>query len=119
MRGVLISLLCMMQMVSGLVLQPAGPVALQCQISPVSSVSMGCRNNLKKEKRLRNRMNAFRFKKNTGFQRFNNFADRGAESKKEAEDAEYMSLIFTYSAAAAQAEAAAAEEGAPAAPATQ
>lgn len=115
MRAVLLAVLCIMpQLLTALMLQPLSAVAMQCQRAVAPTVApcpcMSCRNNLKKEKRLRNRMNAFRFKKNTGFQRFNNFADRGAESKKDAEDAEYMSLIFTYSAAAAQVEAAAAEE---------
>jgi len=59
---------------------------------------MSCRNNLKKDKRLRNRINAFRFKKggNTRFNsRFNNFADKGAMKLKEESDAEFMALVFT------------------------
>ena len=47
------------------------PVALASGVSPltvaptlrVGAVSMRCRTNLKKEKRARNRVNAFRFKK--------------------------------------------------------
>merc|ERR1719484_443464 len=59
---------------------------------------MGCRNNLKKDKRLRNRINAFRFKKggNTRFSRFNNFADKGAQKIKEDSDAEFMAMVFTH-----------------------
>jgi len=70
---------------------------------------MACRTNLKKEKRARNRVNAFRFKKG-GFvrRRFNNGPDYAAEAKKEQEDNDFFSMVFTYSAeeaAAAEAEA--------------
>ena len=84
---------------------------------------MGCRNNLKKEKRLRNRVNAFRFKKGgeceldlmtwmeaassqgatlmitpaappAGPSRFqNSFQDRGAAKLKDAEDADWNALV--------------------------
>merc|ERR1719498_500528 len=69
-------------------------------------VCMACRNNLKKDKRLRNRINAFRFKKggNTNFNRFNNFADRGAQKLKEDSDAEFMALVFTHDGAEPEAE---------------
>jgi len=73
---------------------------------------MGCRQNLKKEKRLRNRVNAFRFKKQTPF-RFIRPGSNGPEEQKKAdEDAAYFGLVFSYSAEAAAAEAAAAKEGA-------
>merc|ERR1711979_155428 len=69
---------------------------------------MACRQNLKKEKRLRNRINAFRFKKSGGFVRFQRPGSYSPEdAKKAAEDAEFFSLVFTAS-AAAEAEAAAA-----------
>ena len=60
---------------------------------------MRCRTNLKKDKRVRNRVNAFRFKKG-GFtkKRFNNGPDYAAEQKKADEDNKYMALIFSYSA---------------------
>lgn len=62
---------------------------------------MGCRQNLKKEKRLRNRINAFRFKKGGGFVRFQRPGQYSPEdAKKAAEDAEFFSLVFTASAAA-------------------
>merc|ERR1712118_228487 len=75
---------------------------------------MGCRTNLKKEKRVRNRVNAFRFK-NGGFvkRRFNNGPDYAAQQKKADEDNQFYSMVFTYSAEAA----ALAEEEAKKAPA--
>merc|ERR1719484_500503 len=64
---------------------------------------MGCRNNLKKDKRLRNRINAFRFKKggNTGFSRFAG-PDKGAMKLKEESDAEFMALVFNQAEGAEQ-----------------
>ena len=55
---------------------------------------MGCRTNLKKEKRQRNRINAFRFKKG-GFtkKRFNNGPDYAAQQKKADEDNEFFSMV--------------------------
>lgn len=64
-------------------------------------ICMGCRNNLKKEKRIRNRVNAFRFKKGTPNRFQNNFADRSKAKAAEGEDATWNEMIFTYSAAAA------------------
>jgi len=65
-------------------------------------ICMGCRNNLKKEKRIRNRVNAFRFKKGGGPSRFqSNFQDRNAAKEKDSEDADWNALVFTYSANAA------------------
>ena len=57
---------------------------------------MACRTNLKKEKRQRNRVNAFRFKKG-GFQkkRFNG-PDYAAEARKAEEDNKYMAMVFTH-----------------------
>lgn len=55
---------------------------------------MGCRTNLKKDKRLRNRINAFRFKKG-GFvnkRRFNG-PDYAAEQKKADEDNQFFSMV--------------------------
>jgi len=64
---------------------------------------MACRQNLKKEKRLRNRINAFRFKKSAAPTRF--YRNHAADDAKNAnEDNEVYSLIFTHSAAAAAAE---------------
>jgi hypothetical protein len=55
---------------------------------------MSCRTNLKKEKRMRNRVNAFRFKKG-GFSknRFRAGPDYGAIQRKADEDAKYYSLV--------------------------
>ena len=55
---------------------------------------MGCRTNLKKEKRQRNRINAFRFKKG-GFvskRRFNG-PDYAAQQKKADEDNHFYSMV--------------------------
>eukprot|EP00965_Chrysotila_dentata_P190136 6173701-Pleurochrysis_carterae.AAC.3 len=72
---------------------------------------MACRHNSKKEKRLRNRINAFRFKKQTyGFNKFNNFADRNAQKANEQADGEWLAQVFTASAEAEAAEAAEAAE---------
>ena len=68
---------------------------------------MACRTNLKKEKRARNRINAFRFKKSQPFRRRFNGPDYAADQKKADEDNKFYSLVFTYS---AEAEALAAEE---------
>ncbi|KAL1512177.1 hypothetical protein AB1Y20_005443 [Prymnesium parvum] len=61
---------------------------------------MACRTNLKKEKRLRNRVNAFRFKKGgpVRFVRPGQYTPEDA--KKASEDAEFYSLVYSYSAAA-------------------
>ena len=55
---------------------------------------MRCRTNLKKEKRQRNRVNAFRFKKG-GFQkkRYNNGPDYAADQKKADEDNKFFSMV--------------------------
>ena len=82
-----------------------------CEGSRGVCACMACRNNLKKDKRLRNRTNAFRFKKaSTGFSRFNNAAERDAKKAKEQEDAEFMATIFTATAEAAAEEAAAEQQ---------
>jgi len=59
---------------------------------------MAMRRNLKKEKRLRNRQNAFRFKQPTPRFRFNRRND--PDPKLAGEDAEFYSKIFTYTAEA-------------------
>ena len=61
---------------------------------------MGCRTNLKKEKRVRNRINAFRFKKG-GFVRRRFGPDYAAEQAKADADNQFYSMVFTYSAEAA------------------
>ncbi|EOD28097.1 hypothetical protein EMIHUDRAFT_468761 [Emiliania huxleyi CCMP1516] len=86
---------------------------LQTERHTQHCVCMACRSNLKKEKRLRNRVNAFRYKKGGfGKKRFSNnrFEDRAVAAAKATEDAEFLSLIFTQSALAAEAEQAAAAE---------
>ena len=56
-------------------------------------ICMGCRTNLKKDKRVRNRINAFRFKKG-GFVKRRFFGpDYAAEAKKAEEDSKFFSLV--------------------------
>mmetsp|Transcript_21626 Transcript_21626/g.26563 ORF Transcript_21626/g.26563 Transcript_21626/m.26563 type:complete len:122 (-) Transcript_21626:448-813(-) len=114
MRTSLLLLACaMLEAVKGLALSSLGlarPAAVVVDRHAQACVCMGCRNNLKKEKRQRNRVNAFRFKKGGfGKKRFNNYEDRAAAAAKASDDAAFMSMIFTYS-AAAEADAAAAEK---------
>ena len=73
---------------------------------------MGCRTNLKKDKRQRNRVNAFRFKKGGFVRRRFNGPDYAAEAKNQEDDNNHYSLVFTYSAEAAAAEEQAAKEAA-------
>ena len=54
---------------------------------------MGCRTNLKKEKRVRNRINAFRFKKGGFVKRRFNGPDYAADQKKADEDNEFYSMV--------------------------
>ena len=54
---------------------------------------MACRTNLKKDKRLRNRINAFRFKKGPTFKRRFTGPDYAAEQKKADEDNKFYSLV--------------------------
>ena len=57
---------------------------------------MSCRQNLKKEKRIRNRVNAFRFKKQVfKFRRFDNSAQSAEDAKKADEDNKFYSMVFT------------------------
>merc|ERR1719164_116547 len=80
------------------------PLTAEAPSLRCGAVTMRCRTNLKKEKRLRNRINAFRFKKNT-FVRWTRPGQYNPEdAKKQAEDAEHYSLVFT---AMAEADAAA------------
>jgi len=55
------------------------------RVSP-GAASMRCRTNLKKDKRIRNRVNAFRFKKAVPF-RFARAGPKKEDSKEAAEDA--------------------------------
>lgn len=71
------------------------------------AVTMRCRTNLKKEKRLRNRINAFRFKKGT-FNKFSRGPPRRDDSPTNEEDATFYSMVFmhdTTQASSAEAEA--------------
>lgn len=54
---------------------------------------MACRTNLKKEKRTRNRINAFRFKKGGFTKRRFNGPDYAAEQKKADEDNQFFALV--------------------------
>ena len=97
-----------------LLLQPAAHLGLRASTAAVSRVEadtcMRCRTNLKKEKRVRNRVNAFRFKKGGFTKRRFNGVDYAAEQKKADEDAAFYALIFTHSAEEAAAMEAAAKE---------
>ena len=81
------------------------------RVSP-GAASMRCRTNLKKDKRIRNRVNAFRFKKGGFVRRRFNGPDYAAEAKNQEDDNNHYSLVFTYSAEAAAAEEQAAKEAA-------
>lgn len=94
-----------------LMLQAGNVARFQAAATPVEragEASMACRTRLKKEKRLRNRINAFRFKKG-GFQK-KRFGppgpDYAAEQKKADEDNKFMALMFSFTAEEAVAEAA-------------
>ena len=82
-----------------LLLQPAGHMGLASACSPaaarVGDIAMARRTNLKKEKRARNRINAFRFKKG-GFTKRRFFGpDAAAEQKKADEDNQFYSMVRT------------------------
>lgn len=103
-RNLLVFLAFLISSTQALVLHAASAVGTRLSVATASRpgggtcggncVCMACRNNLKKEKRLRNRVNAFRFKKNT-FTRFRRFDDRQspADLAKAEEDAKHMSLV--------------------------
>ena len=69
------------------VAQSASPMVevAALRVSP-GAASMRCRTNLKKDKRIRNRVNAFRFKKAVPF-RFARAGPKKEDSKEAAEDA--------------------------------
>merc|ERR1719331_3311199 len=95
------------QTASHLGLSRASAAATGMHLRTEDCPCMACRTNLKKDKRLRNRINAFRFKKGPTFRRRFTGPDYAAEQKKADEDNKFYSLVFTYSAeeaAAAQAE---------------
>merc|ERR1740138_1838907 len=100
-RALLLLLVAFLGSTQALLLQTAGHLGLHSADVAVTRTDgcpcMRCRTNLKKDKRQRNRVNAFRFKKGP---------DYAAEQKKADEDNKFFSLVFTYSAeeaAAAQA----------------
>merc|ERR1719181_1853962 len=101
-RASLLVVLAFLASAQALVLQPAGHLGLHHAASAATRADacpcMGCRTNLKKEKRLRNRINAFRFKKG-GFKkpRFPR-PDYAADQRKADEDSQYATLVFSYSA---------------------
>merc|ERR1719230_1595481 len=108
MRSLLMLLLAFVASTQALILQTAGHLGLSRAAASAANPEwaradscpcMACRTNLKKEKRVRNRVNAFRFKKG-GFtkRRFNNGPDYAAEQKKADEDNAYFAMVFTYSA---------------------
>merc|ERR1719486_517912 len=119
-RALLLLAVAFLGSTQAFVLQAAGQLGLHSASVAATRTDecpcMRCRTNLKKDKRLRNRVNAFRFKKGPVFKRRFNGPDYAAEQKKADEDNKFFSLVFTYSAeeaAAAQAEAAKAPAPAP------
>merc|ERR1712023_521635 len=112
-RALLLVLLAFLGSTQALLLQTAGHMGLHSADAAITRTDgcpcMRCRTNLKKDKRQRNRVNAFRFTKGPVFKRRFTGPDYAAEQKKSDEDNKFFSLVFTYSAeeaAAAQAEAA-------------
>ena len=101
-------------MAQALLLQTASHLSLNRAVSTAPRTEacpcMACRTNVKKEKRQRNRVNAFRFKKGGFTKRRFNGPDYAAEQKKADEDASFYALIFTHSAEEAAAMEAAAKE---------
>merc|ERR1719393_1036017 len=105
MRSLLLLLLAFVASTQAFLLQTAGKLGLQSATACSQHLSrvedcpcMGCRTNLKKEKRQRNRINAFRFKKGGYIKRRFNGPDYAAEQKKADEDNQFFSMVFTYSA---------------------
>ena len=120
MRSVIMMLLALLASAQAFMLQVANQVglsrpAISSDCTAGVCPCMSCRTNLKKEKRSRNRINAFRFKKGGFVRRRFNGPDYAAEAKKQEEDNQFFSLIYTYSAE----EAAAAEAAAKNAPREQ
>jgi len=112
-RAVLLLIIAFLASAQAFIVQTAsslvGPRA--AAISPFERLGdcpcMRCRTNLKKEKRQRNRVNAFRFKKGGFTRRRFNGPDYAADQKKADEDNKFYSMMFTFT---AEEEAAAAEE---------
>ena len=87
---------CTLRLPQAFMLQTASHIAMHsAAVSPTAfNPCMACRTNLKKEKRVRNRVNAFRFKKG-GFvskRRFNG-PDYAAQQKKADEDNQFYSMV--------------------------
>lgn len=103
-------------MAQALLLQTASHLSLSRAVSTAPRTEacpcMACRTNLKKEKRQRNRVNAFRFKKGGFVRRRFNGPDYAKEAANQEDDNAHYALVFTYSAEAAAAEEAAAKEAA-------
>ena len=80
-----------------MLLQTASHLGLQRAVAPAARTEacpcMACRTNLKKEKRTRNRINAFRFKKGGFTKRRFNGPDYAAEQKKADEDNQFFALV--------------------------
>eukprot|EP00322_Chrysochromulina_rotalis_P030345 CAMPEP_0115853788 /NCGR_PEP_ID=MMETSP0287-20121206/13685_1 /TAXON_ID=412157 /ORGANISM="Chrysochromulina rotalis, Strain UIO044" /LENGTH=125 /DNA_ID=CAMNT_0003307877 /DNA_START=44 /DNA_END=421 /DNA_ORIENTATION=- len=105
-RSVLLLVLAFIASAQAFMLQTASQLGVsRVAATPFDRVGecpcMRCRTNLKKEKRARNRVNAFRFKKG-GFQkkRFNNGPDYAADQKKADEDNKFYALMFSFTAEA-------------------
>ena len=64
----LLVLVCALFAPASAFVAPSMPLC-RSAVAPAAAVTMGCRQNLKKEKRVRNRINAFRFKKNSARRR--------------------------------------------------
>ena len=95
----LLVLVCALFAPASAFVAPSMPLSSRSAVAP-AAVTMGCRQNLKKEKRVRNRINAFRFKKG-GFVRRRFGPDYAAEQAKADADNQFYSMVFTYTAEAA------------------
>jgi hypothetical protein len=88
-----------------LLLPPAAPLnslsRAEAGVSQSGICMMARRQNLKKEKRQRNRINAFRFKKRVPF-RFNRFNDRNQRPEANPEDVNFAAMVFTHMAVEAE-----------------
>ena len=77
----LLVLVCALFAPASAFVAPSMPLC-RSAVAPAAAVTMGCRQNLKKEKRVRNRINAFRFKKNSARRRCHRPLARAAHAAR-------------------------------------
>lgn len=82
----LLVLVCALFAPASAFVAPSMPLC-RSAVAPAAAVTMGCRQNLKKEKRVRNRINAFRFKKNSARRRCHRPLARAAHAARRSWDA--------------------------------